>query len=158
MIDKLVRRFLKIAVGISVIKKIHIITYTGEIASTNDIYQSRHFGVRLSTERKYSKIFRTLFALHKPPSVNEFGLVIFFNNKMDVCNLSFMQKMFVDSFKKEEKWIKIKNSKGEVTKKWKELVYKGYVENDDQRYFKFMMICPDKDLPKETVEFNICVL
>lgn len=158
MIEKLIRRFLTISARLGVIKKIHTIVYTGDIASTNDIYQSRHFGVRLSIERKFSKIFRTLFAVNKPPKVNEFGLIIFYNNKMDVCNLSFMQKMFVDSFKKEEKWVRIKNSEGEIIKKWKELVYKGFVDNDDQRYFKFMMICPDKKLPKETLEFNICVL
>jgi len=127
MIATLVRRFLKILVGLRCIKEVHSIVHTGDIESTNTIYQSKHFGVRLAAERKFSKIFRKLFTTNPPPKVKEFGLILFYNNGMDVCNLSFMQKMFVDSFKKEEKWYRVKNGKGEVLKKWKEVVYKGFV-------------------------------
>jgi hypothetical protein len=153
------RRLLKLLQKIKFFKTVHKIEYTGDIASTNDIYQSRHYGVRLSLERKFSKIFRTLFLISKPPAVEQFGLVMFYNNTMDVCNLTFMQKVFVDSFRKE---VKTTIKRDPITKKelsrTTDILYKGFVENDDQRYFKFLFIMPDKALPKNTVEFNICKL
>jgi hypothetical protein len=155
----LIRRLLKLLTKIKIVKGVHTVTHRGDIASTNDIYQSRHFGVRLSLERKFSKIFRTLFLVTKPPQVEQFGLVMFFNNSMDVCNLTFMQKVFVDSFKSEVKTTIVRDpkTKKEISRS-SEVLYQGFVPNDDQRYFKFLFICPDKSLKKDTVEFNICVL
>lgn len=153
------RRLLKLLNKIGFISKVHTVIHTGDIASTNDIYQSKHFGVRLSLERKFSKIFRTYFLMKKPPTVERFGIVMFYNNTMDVCNLTFMQKVFVDSFRKEIKTTIVRNpvTKKEISRTT-EVLYKGFVENDDQRYFKFLFICPDKALPKNTIEFNICKL
>jgi hypothetical protein len=159
MISTVFRRILRLLEGIRLIRRVHTVTHTGDIMSTNDIYQSRHWGVRNTAEKKFTKIFRKLFSEDTPPKVTEFGLVMFYNNTMDVCNLTFMEKVFVDSFRREIEVTKLKDpTTKRVIKEFREIVYEGFVANDDQRYFKFLVICPDKNLPKSTVEFNICVL
>lgn len=154
------RRLIRILHSLKFIKRLHPVTYTGEISSTNDIYQSRHWGVRSKLEMDFTKIFRRLLDEDKKtPSANEYGLVVFYNNAMDVDNLTFMAKVFVDAYRREIKTFKLKDPKTKkVTKEWKEIVYEGYTPNDDQRYYKFLALCPDKGLPKSTVEFNLCVL
>jgi hypothetical protein len=144
--------------GLRLIKKVHPITHTGEIISTNDIYQSRHWSTRHNAEGRLEKIFEKLLKEQKAPKVTEFGLVMFYNNTMDVCNLTFMEKVFIDSFRLEKKTTILRDkNKKEISRSTK-IIHEGYVLDDTQKHFKFLVICPDKNLPKSTVEFNLCVL
>lgn len=161
----IIRRLLRMFVSLRFIKKVHPVTYTGkDIPSSNDIYQSRHWGYRLKLEMDFTKKFRTIFDNDKnTPRAKQFGVVLFYNNMMDVDNLSFIAKVAVDAYRQEIKTVKVKakdpkTKKMVVVQQHKELVYEGFVQNDDQRFYRFLCLFPDKNLPKNTVELNFCIL
>lgn len=160
------RRILSLLKTLKFFKKTYSLVYTDEICSTNDIYESRHWGVRLSKEARVKRIVRGMFDKNKPPRIEEFGLVVFYNNLMDVDNLTFMSKVFVDALRKE---MKVTIHKDPLTKKplkgldgkqvrTEKLVYEGFVENDNQKHYQFLHLCPDKSLPKHSIEFVICII
>lgn len=168
MIAKYFRRILRLLEVVGLIKKIHSVKLSGELPSTNIIYQSRHWTVRAKYEEQFTKVFRNeIFKNHRPPKADQFGIVVFYNNKFDVDNVTFIEKVFVDSLRRE---LRVTIPKDPKTKKplkdpktkkpirIETLIYEGFVPNDDQRYFKFLTICPDKSLEDQTVEFNICIL
>jgi len=165
--SEIFRRLLGLFRTFGIVKQVHSVMFIGNIPSTNDIYQSRHWTVRHKLEEKFTKEFRNLFKKLKIPKVDQFGLIVFYNHALDVDNVSFVEKIFVDSFRREVKVFipkypgtkkPIKDPKTKKPIRFEDVIYEGHVANDTQNYFKFLSICPDKTLPENSVEFNVCVL
>ena len=115
--------------------KIYRVLYEGVGVSNNDFYagaQGRNgWKVRAGIKAKYSKIFGFLLKTSKIPKLNEFGVLVFYNSKHDVDNVSASAKLLIDSMK------------GVVCK------------DDNSKYFKGMFIVHDPNLKKNTFEFLI---
>lgn len=140
LLGKTVRKWIKEGKFGEVIK----IVYRGKGVSLNQFYSQGHWGTRSALKKKYRKIFDELFIHSRNLRwVDKFSLVVFYNSRHDVDNVTGMEKVFVDALKKE------------VDKKTKEVVREGYVPEDDKRFYKGMSIFVDDSLPTNTFEFII---
>src|SRR6478609_6738401 len=97
----IIRRLLKLFNTYSVI-------YQGVGVSSNQFYAGASgrnaWRVRSGIKDKYHKIFLILLSAAKLPKIQEYGLVIFYNNKMDTDNvIGGTGKLFLDSLR--TKWV-----------------------------------------------------
>jgi hypothetical protein len=134
--SRIVRLFLLSLEKFGVIEKVFKITYKGKGVSLNDYYSSYHWNVRASIKNKYKKIFDPLIRKEfGSEKVNQYSIVIFYNNDYDVDNVTGIVKIFID-----------------------QLRACGVTENDTKKYFKSMTISVDPKLEKHTFEFLVCKL
>jgi len=128
----IIRRLLKLF-------KTYKVVYTGQGVSNNQFYSGASgrnaWRVRAGIKDKYSKIFLILLLAAKIPKIAEYGLIVFYNSKMDTDNvLGGTVKLFADALK--TKWV----------------------IDDSPKYCKFVVGAFDPTLPKNTTEFNIVVI
>lgn len=139
----ILRRFLRLLIKFKIIGKVVRITYQGKGVSLNKFYSQGHWGTRSAIKKKYRAIFDQLFHESKDLIwMEEYALIIFYNSRHDLDNVTGMEKVFMDALKQE-------------TDKSGIVVRHGYVKDDDKRYYKGMVIVPDPELPMNTFEFNI---
>jgi hypothetical protein len=120
------------------------ISYQGKGVSLNKFYKQGHWTTRSTLKNQYFEIFDKLFVENKDLTwLNSFYLVIFYNSRHDVDNVTGMSKVFVDALKKG------------IDRKTGEVVRAGYVEEDNKQYFKGLAIFPDPTLPYNTFDFVI---
>lgn len=109
------------------------IVYQGGIPSLNDLYGTKHWTSRHRDAVKYHELFTWLLrsALGTPKEKSgKFSVFIFFNSRHDTDNIIGIEKYFTDM-----------------------LVKMGYVEDDNKKFFRALVIVPDERLKKNTVEF-----
>ena len=128
----IIRRLLKLFNTYSVI-------YQGVGVSNNQFYSGASgrnaWRVRAGIKDKYGKIFTTLLLASKIPKMQEYALLIFYNNKQDSDNVvGGTVKLFLDSFKM--KWA----------------------PDDSPKYCKLVAGIYDPTLTKGTMEFIIIKL
>lgn len=140
MIKDIIVRFIKLCKKLSIIKNIYVVTYTGKGVSLNQFYSQGHWSTRYNIKRKYRKIFDKLFQDSELRWMDTFSLIIFYNSRHDVDNVTGMEKVFMDALKHEE------TSEGEV-------IRYGFIHDDSPQYYKGMHIVPDKTLPTNTFKF-----
>jgi hypothetical protein len=129
--SQIIRRLLGLLFTLGFYDKHFKFTWDGEIVSTNKFYEARHWTVRSGYKQKFSKIFETLLYQAKVKPLGELSLVIFYNGRMDIDNLSIMGKMLVDTMKDK------------------------YILNDGNKIFKSTHSIVDTKLPSGTIEFHI---
>ena len=120
------------------------LVYNGPSVSLNKFYSQGHWGTRAAIKKKYRKIFDEIFS--QSPDLkwmDQYFLVIYYNNRCDCDNVTGMEKVFIDSLKHE-----VDKETGLVTRM-------GFVRDDNRRYYRGMCIFPDEDLTYNTVEFNL---
>jgi hypothetical protein len=125
-------------------KHVATLVYKGPSVSLNKFYSQGHWGTRSAIKKKYRKIFDEIFS--QSPSLkwmDQYFLVIYYNNRCDCDNITGMEKVFIDSLKHETD-----KETGDVTRQ-------GYVMDDNKKYYRGMCIFPDENLPYNTVEFNL---
>lgn len=122
-------------------KNIYEIVYTGKGVSLNQFYSQGHWSARYNIKRKYRKIFDELFKKSDLKWMDKFSIIIFYNSRHDVDNVTGMEKVLVDSLKHEEK-------DGEV------LRY-GFIHDDSKQYYRGLSIYPDESLATNTFKFLI---
>lgn len=125
-------------------KHVATLSYKGPSVSLNKFYSQGHWGTRSAIKKKYRKIFDEIFS--QSPDLrwmDQYFLVIYYNNRCDCDNVTGMEKVFIDSLKQEKDKVT-----GEVSRV-------GFVPEDDKRYYRGMCIFPDEELPYNTVEFNL---
>ena len=115
------------------------VTYNGKAISLNDLYSQGHWSKRSSIKSKYRSIFDKIIAQQDLKWLNKFSLLLLYNSRHDVDNTVGMEKIFVDSLKREEK-------NGIVFRE-------GFIKDDSRRYFKGLCIFPVNDLPMNTFKF-----
>ena len=126
-----IRRILSLLFKFGFYSKHYKITYEGKAVSWNTLYSQGHWKKRSDLKIKYQKIFTILLLEAKVKPMDDFMIVIFYNNRMDVDNVS-------------------------VNSKWLADVIKGaYVEDDSNDLYRGLMIFHDPSLPKNTIEFHI---
>lgn len=139
----LVSRLLSLCKRLKIIKNVVTITYQGKGVSLNKFYSQGHWGTRSAIKKKFRKIFDELFVESKDLVwMDQFALVIYYNSRHDLDNVVGMEKVFMDALKRE-------------TDKQGRLIRKGYVEDDNKKFYKGMVILPDTDLPTNTFEFHL---
>lgn len=109
------------------------IVYHGGIPSLNDLYGSKHWTSRHKDAVKYHEMFTWLLRAELGPpkkKASKFMVFIFFNSRHDTDNIVGIEKYFTDM-----------------------LVNLGYVEGDNKKFFRALVILPDEKLKKNTVEF-----
>jgi len=109
------------------------VVYQGGIPSLNDLYGSKHWTSRHKDSVKYHETFTWLLraGLGLPKKkASKFMVFIFFNSRHDTDNIVGIEKYFTDM-----------------------LVNLGYVEGDNKKFFRSLVIVPDEKLKKNTVEF-----
>lgn len=112
----------------------YVVRYEGLGVSNNAFYaggnSANAWRVRSGIKSKYSKIFGWLV---KPaPRLTTIGVVVFFNSRHDVDNISGTLKIFLDQLRES-----------------------GKIENDTKRYVKFTCNVYDPQLALNTFEFVI---
>lgn len=107
------------------------LTYTGKIVSWNTLYSQKHWTKRNALKDKYHEIFTILTKQAKVKQMNEMVIVAFYNSKTDVDNTTVMCKWLADV-------VKIK-----------------HIEEDDNRFYKGIIVFFDEKLPKNTMQFHI---
>src|SRR5688500_14087172 len=96
----LVRRLLSLLFHLGIYNRHYIIKYDGDISSANKIWAgSGHWGARSAMKNKYQKIFSILLLEAKVQVMKEASLIVLFNTRHDVCNLSSVTKVFMDTVK-----------------------------------------------------------
>ena len=124
-------------------KLVASLSYKGPSVSLNKFYSQGHWGTRSAIKKKYRKIFDEIFSQSSELKwMDQFFLIIYYNNRCDCDNVTGMEKVFIDALKHEV------DKEGIVTRL-------GFVRDDSKRYYKGMLIFPDDDLPYNTVEFNL---
>lgn len=116
---------------LGIFTKHYVLKWDGEIVSTNKFYEARHWTVRAGLKVKYTKIFEPLLLQAKVKPFKELSLVVFYNTRFDVDNLSIMGKMLIDVMKGK------------------------YIENDTNKTFVSTHTICDKTLKKGMVEFHL---
>lgn len=109
------------------------VVYKGGIPSLNDLYGTKHWTSRYKDAVKYHTVFKALLysKLGKPKKQTEkFSIYIFYNSRHDTDNIVGIEKYFTDMLVKEN-----------------------YVPGDSKAYFRSLVIVPDEELDKNTVEF-----
>jgi hypothetical protein len=136
---KFIRRLLRF---FTKLYPIYVVRYTGKAVSGNDFYAGGNgknaWAMRSGIKAKYTKIFYYHLKEAKIPRLKKYALLLFFNSRHDVGNLSAMEKVFSDVLKDDPK-------KG----------YKGYVEDDSKDHNDFIAFCFDPTIPHNTFEFYI---
>lgn len=128
---KLIRRLLGLLFTLGIYTKHYKISYTGKLISWNILYSQGHWAKRSALKSQYEKLFTILALEAQVKKMEEMSIVAFYNNKMDVDNIS-------------------------LTTKWLADVLKGtYIEGDDTRFYKGLMIFHDEALPKNNIELHI---
>ena len=139
---KFVTRIIKFLVRIGFFGDVVKIVYRGKGVSLNQFYSQGHWGTRSALKKKYRKKFDELFANSRNLRwMNKFSIIIFYNSRHDLDNVTGMEKVFVDALKKE-----VDSQTGEV-------IRSGYIEDDNKKFYKGMSIFPDESLPTNTFEF-----
>lgn len=125
------RRFLNLLLTFEVYNKHFKIVYDGDITSANKIWAGGHWGARSAMKNKYQKIFSYLLTSAKVSPMNDVALIVFFNTRHDVCNLSSITKVLMDTVKGQ------------------------YIPDDNTKHFKASLVAHDPNLPKGIVEFHL---
>lgn len=142
MLKPYIVKGIKFLINLGLFKKVVEIEYKGQGVSLNKFYSQGHWSTRNNIKNKYKKIFRTLFLQSKDLQwMNRYSLIIFFNSRHDTDNVVGMCKVFMDSLKQE-----IVDD---------EVVYKGYVFDDNKKYFRGLFIVPDESLPNNTFQYYL---
>jgi hypothetical protein len=131
MISAFIRRFLNLLFTVGIYKDHYKISYDGEIASFNQVYSGSHWGKRAAVKNSYSRIFSTLLLEAKVKPMTAISLIVFYNTKHDVDNLSYVMKMLVDTMKGT------------------------YIQNDGNKIYQSTHTIHDPSLPKGLVQFHI---
>lgn len=131
MIVTIARRFLNLLFAFGVYNKHFKIVYDGDITSANKIWAGGHWGARSAMKNKYRKIFSELLVDAKTKPMNDVSLIVFFNTRHDVCNLSSITKVLMDTVKGQ------------------------YIPDDNTKHFKASLVAHDSNLAKGTVEFHL---
>ena len=105
------------------------ILYKGKGFSLNELYSQGHWKKRSGLKNEYSFRFKALMREARLEFMDTFYLIVVYNSRLDVDNVSGMAKVFVDS---------LKNS---------------YIVEDTKKYYKGLMIFPDSTLEKDSVYF-----
>jgi hypothetical protein len=105
------------------------VLYQGKGFSLNDLYSQGHWKKRSSLKNNYSFIFKALMKEARLEFMDSFYLMVVYNSRLDVDNVSGMAKVFVDSLKNN------------------------YIVEDTKKYYKGLMIFPDSTLDKDSVYF-----
>ena len=129
--SKLIRRLLSLLFTLGFYDKHYKIVYDGDVASSNKIWESKHWTTRSAIKTKYAKIFTILLLQTKIKPLSEMSLVTFFNTRHDVDNLQAIQKICVDTMKGT------------------------YIPDDNTKHFKSTHTIFDNSLPKGVVEMHI---
>ena len=136
-------RILSILKRVGAIEDTCTISYQGKGVSVNEYYSAKGWWNRAKIKKEYSAIFEKLIKKSNIQWMNTYALIIYYNSNHDPDNVVGLSKIFVDEIKQE----KIKKS-GVISKK-------GYITDDSPRYCKFFAIVPDRELVKNTFEFNL---
>lgn len=131
MIAQVIKRLLRLLFKLGIYKHHSIITYSGEITSANAIWAGKHWSMRSKLKNDFEKKFTTLLLLAKVKKMQEVSLLVFYNSRHDVDNISSLNKMFMDCVKGK------------------------YVEDDNSKHYKMTLTVIDDTLPKNTVEFHL---
>lgn len=124
-----VRRLLRLLS--KVYKKHYVVTYDGKLISWNTVYDSSHWTHRSKLKNTYHEIFTVLLLKAKVKKVKEFAIVAFYNDNKDVDNVTIMTKWMVDVMKDK------------------------YVDNDDSRFYKGLVMFYDPAMKKKSIEIHI---
>jgi hypothetical protein len=128
---KFIRRLLGLLFKFGFYTKHYKLVYSGEVISWNKLYSQSHWSYRSGLKNKYQKIFATLLLEAKVQVMQEMAIVVFYNNRMDVDNISLTSKWLADTIKDK------------------------YLQDDSNKYYKGLMIFHDPDLPKGLLELHI---
>jgi hypothetical protein len=113
------------------IKGVHKIVYQGKGVSLNDYYSAGHWSRRSKIKNTYKVIFNDLFTEANLSHMEKFSLVIRYNSRHDVDNVTGLEKVFIDTLREE--WVK----------------------EDNKKYYRGYMVFPDEELPTNTFEFYL---
>lgn len=113
------------------VEKIYKIVYQGKGISLNDYYSAGHWSKRHNLKKKYNPIFEELIENAGVAELNQFSLIIAYNSRHDVDNVTGLEKIFMDT---------LKNMR---------------VKEDDKRYYRGFMVFPDETLETNTFEFYL---
>lgn len=139
---QIIGRLVRICVKLKLINIVTKITYTGPGVSLNKFYSQGHWSTRSNIKKKYRKIFDKLTSTNsKMRWMDRFSLIIFYNSRHDLDNVVGMEKVFVDSIKRE------------YDKETGEVLRPGFIHDDSKKYYRGLSIFPDENLPNNTFEF-----
>jgi hypothetical protein len=121
---------------------VYMITHQGQGFSLNDFYSQGHFSTRAKLKDTYADIYHGLIEQAKLVPMEEFSLLVFYNSAHDPDNIVGMSKVFCDVL-----------TGGGGRKKEKK--YPVYIPDDGKKNLKFVGICPDISLAKNTFQFML---
>jgi len=107
------------------------ILYKGPLLSSNKFYAGIHWRQRTKLKEDYALIFNSLLVKAKVKKFEEFSLIMKFNSRHDVDNVTATAKIFIDTLKGK------------------------YVDDDTKEYFKSLSIIYDPTLEKNSALFEI---
>lgn len=113
------------------VQNVFKVVYNGKGVSLNDYYSAGHWSKRSNLKNKYKKIFNDLFDTAELEHMNKYSIIIRYNSRHDVDNVTGLEKIFVDTLR--ETWVR----------------------EDNKKYYRGYMVFPDEKLPKNTFEFYI---
>ncbi len=131
MIADVIRRLIKLLFRLKIYQHHYKITYSGEITSANKVWASSHWSLRSKLKNDFEKKFTTLLLASKVKKMQEVSLLVFYNSRHDVDNISSLNKMFMDCVKGK------------------------YLDDDNSKHYKLTLTVIDTELPKNTVEFHL---
>lgn len=132
--NKILKSFIFALSNFGIFKKVFTVTYKGKGVSINDYYSSSHWTTRKHIKTKYGKIFKLLIKeAFKDEKINQYIIIVFYNNNYDVDNVTGIEKIFVDELRACQVTL-----------------------NDTKKYFKAMIISEDSSLEKNTFQFLVC--
>ena len=117
--------------SVGMINSIITVKHDGKLFSLNDLYSQGHWSKRSGIKNKFRKIFHEEMSKKNIGWMNTFYLLVFYNSRHDVDNISGMSKVFVDTMKGE------------------------FVHDDDRKHYKGLLMFPVEDMPFGSVEFII---
>lgn len=113
------------------VDKVFKVVYVGKGVSLNDYYTSGHWSKRANLKNKYKKIFTELLEKSEMEKVDKFSILVRYNSRHDVDNVTGLEKLFVDTLKGT------------------------YIKEDDKKFYRGYMVFPDEQLKTNTFEFYI---
>ena len=123
------------------LNKVAEIKFKGKGVSFNAIYSAGTWHTRSAVKNKFKKIFRDLIEKNEDMRwMDQYLLDVSYNSRHDPDNVIAMEKVFVDTLKRD------------VTKDG-EVNYEGYIWDDSKRYCRGIVLRPDESLAYNTFKF-----